>query len=122
MRLSDEIFMICCISAYVIFASSLIKDSTLQTFSGANGRCHSTIMVIAFQPSCTRHELSEPPENSGFSRRSISKTMSYTFKALLKRLSSAVVIIYHSSKIPSRKVNTAGRMKIVVLNKLKVLS
>ena len=40
MRLPDEIFMISCISAYGIFGSSLIRDSTLETFSGV------TVVVI----------------------------------------------------------------------------
>ena len=74
-----------------------------------NGRCHSTITVIVFQRSRSRHELSKPTENSGFGRRLISKTVFQTLKALLERFSLAVVIIHHSS---SRKANTAGRRPV----------
>ena len=70
MRLSQEIFMMSCISAYGIFVSFLIRD----VFWG-NGRCHSSAMVIVFQRSRSRHELSEPLENSGFGWRLISKTV-----------------------------------------------
>ena len=69
-----------------------------------NGRCHSTITVIVFQRSRSRHELSEPPENSVFGRRLISKTVFETLKALLKIFSLVVAIIYHNAKIPSPKV------------------
>ena len=41
-RLPDEIFMISCISAYVIFGSFFIRDSTLKTFYG--------VTVGAIQP------------------------------------------------------------------------
>ena len=113
--LLDEI-MISCISAYAILVSFFMRDSALETFSGVtvvdvfwgSGRCHSTTTVIVFQRSRSRHELSEPPENSGFGRRLTTKTVFYTLKALLKRFSLAVVIIHHSSKISSRKVNTAS--------------
>ena len=73
-RLPDEIFMISCISVYAVFGSFLIRDSTLDIFWG-NGRCRSTTTVMVLQRSCSRHELSEPPENSGFGRRLISKTV-----------------------------------------------
>ena len=42
MRLSDEIFMASGISAYVIFGSFSIRDSTLETFSG--------VTVVAMRP------------------------------------------------------------------------
>ena len=74
-RLPHEIFMISCISAYVIFGSFLIRDCTLETFSGViDGHCHSITTVIVFQRSRSRHKLFEPPENSGFGLRLISKT------------------------------------------------
>ena len=73
-----------------------------------NDHCHLSTTVIIFQRSRSRYELSEPPENSGFGQRLISKTVFSTLKALLKRFFLAAVIIHHSSKIPSRKVNTAG--------------
>ena len=73
-----------------------------------NGYCHSTTTVIVFQRSCSRHELSEPHEvalDGDWSPKQCFKP----WKALLKRFSQAVVTIHHSLKIPSRKVNTAGR-------------
>ena len=89
-RLPDEIFMIFCISAYVIFGSFLIRDSTLETFSGVTvvairSQRSSSASVLAPDMNClnhlktvgssSRHELSEPPENSGFGQRLISKTV-----------------------------------------------
>ena len=67
-RLPDEIFMTSCVSVYAIFESSLIRDSTLETFYWGNGRCHSTTTAIVFQRSRSRYELCDPPENSGSGR------------------------------------------------------
>ena len=109
-RLPDEIFMISCISVYAIFGQGIYPR---DVFWG-NGCCHSTTTVIVFQRSRSRHELCEPPQNSGYGRRLISKTVFSTLKALLKRFSLAVAIIHHSSKIPSRKVNTAVRRHAIL--------
>ena len=79
-----------------------------------NGCCHSTTTIIIFQHFRSRHELSESSGHSGFGWRLISKTVFLTVKALLKRFSLAVVIIHHSSKIPSWKVNAAGRRPVTI--------
>ena len=108
-RLPDEIFMISCISAHAIFGVLLNQELYPRDVFWGNGCCHSTTMVIVFQSCCSRHKLSESPENSRFGRRMISKTVFYTLKAILKRFSIAVVIIHHNSEIPSWKVNTVDR-------------
>ena len=47
-RLPDEIFMISCFSEYVIFGFFLIRDSTLEMFSGVTVIANSTTTVIVF--------------------------------------------------------------------------
>ena len=43
------------------------------------------ITVIVFQRSRSRHELSEPPENSGFGRRLVSKQSVLNFESTLEK-------------------------------------
>ena len=62
-----------------------------------NGRCHSTTTVTVFQRSRSRHELSEPSENSGFGRRLISKTI-----PLAEGQSPLLDILSHGMKIAVR--------------------
>ena len=51
MRLPNKILMISCISAYVIFGSFLIRDSTLETFSEV------TVVAIRLQRSSPSNVL-----------------------------------------------------------------
>ena len=74
-RLPDEMFMNYFFFSVCHFGVLLNQRLYPRDVFCGNGRCHSTTTVIVFQLSRSRHELSEPPENSGFGRRLIFKTV-----------------------------------------------
>ena len=56
-RFLSEIFMVSCISAYAIFGSLVIRDSTPDTFSGIMVPNHSVATVVVFLHYRARHAL-----------------------------------------------------------------
>ena len=105
-RLPDEIFLISCISAYVIFGSFLIRDSTLETFSGE------TVFAIRPQQSSSSNVLA-PNMNYLNQLKTVTLDGDYlqnsvlNFESTLEKIFLAVVIIHHRYKIILQKVNTA---------------
>ena len=109
-RLPDEIFVISCVSAYGTYGS-LSRDSTRGTFSRAmvvdkRPQLSSSPNVLASDMNCLKRPKTVALD--GVSNNVLN------FESTVEKTSPSVVIIRHSSKIPSRKVNSAARRHVTI--------